>query len=222
MGPSLLTIFTLATASTVSAQTYVSSFTQYGSNDTFGSGNCATKTIACGFFDSPGFNAAVSQNLYGTGPGAGAGPACGGCWQLTPETDSTGKPIQGASPIVVKVNNLCPAQGNPLCAMSGSLPGGMSTSTVSSMMGGPTSASAMSGMSGMRRMGTSGKGGTKRVKRDGQQGGATNSLGANVHFDLCIDGGAAGALFGSSGTGLAKGHATRVDCSMWKGGQDQH
>lgn len=219
MAPSLLTILTLATASTVSAQTYVSSFTQYGSNDTFGSGNCATKSTACGFFDSPGFNAAASQNLYGAGPGAGAGPACGGCWQLTPETDSTGKPIQGANPIIVKVNNLCPSQGNPLCAMSGTLPGGMSTSTMSSMMGEPT---GMSGMSGMSGKGKSGKGGKKRVKRSGQQGSATNSLGANVHFDLCIDGGAASALFGSSGTALAKGHATRVDCSMWKGGPDQH
>ena len=44
---------------------------------------------ACGFYTSPGFSAAVSQNLYGVGPGEGAGPACGGCWLLTAKTVSS-------------------------------------------------------------------------------------------------------------------------------------
>jgi hypothetical protein len=62
----------------------------------------------------------VSQNLYGAGPGAGAGPACGTCWQVTGETDSSGNPLTNAgTSIIVMVNNLCPAQGNPLCAQNG-------------------------------------------------------------------------------------------------------
>ena len=94
-------------------------FTEYGSGDGWGSGSCNTARTACGWYNNPGYNAAVSQNMYGVGPGAGSGPACGTCWRLTPETDSSGKPLHGAHTIVVKVNNLCPADGNPLCAQHG-------------------------------------------------------------------------------------------------------
>ena len=40
-----------------SGTTYKASFTQYGSGDTFGSGNCNTDTTACGFYTnvSPAF-----------------------------------------------------------------------------------------------------------------------------------------------------------------------
>ncbi|KII85274.1 glycoside hydrolase family 45 protein, partial [Plicaturopsis crispa FD-325 SS-3] len=72
---------------------------------------------ACGFYTSPGYSAAVSQNVFGVGPGAGAGPACGGCWSLTGKTDSSGNALSAPKTIVVKVTNLCPAAGNPLCAM---------------------------------------------------------------------------------------------------------
>ena len=140
---------------------------RYGAGDDNGSPNCNTATAACGFYNEPGYNAAASQNLFGVGPGAGAGPACNTCWQLSPETDSSGNPLSGANSIVVKVNNLCPADGNPLCAQNGL--------------------------------------------------GGTNQYGANVNFDLCIDDGAAGALFGSSGVGLAVGSATQVSCSEWSG-----
>lgn len=51
----------------------------------------------------------MSQSLFGVGPGAGAGPVCGQCFKLTPDAP-------GSKGIVVKVNNLCPADGNPLCA----------------------------------------------------------------------------------------------------------
>lgn len=99
--------------------TYKASFTFYGSGDSFGSPNCQTDTTACGFFTN-GFNAAVSQNLFGVGPGAGAGPACGTCWKLVGETDSSGNPLSNAgTSIIVMVDNLCPAQGNPLCAQNG-------------------------------------------------------------------------------------------------------
>ena len=67
-------------------------------------------SVACGI--SGGFTAAVSQNLFGVGSGAGAGPACGTCYSL-----SSGLP--GTAPITVKVTNLCPADSNPLCAQQG-------------------------------------------------------------------------------------------------------
>jgi len=58
--------------------------------------------------------------LYGAAPGAGAGPACGTCWKLVGETDSSGNALSNAgTSIVVMINNLCPADGNPLCAQDG-------------------------------------------------------------------------------------------------------
>lgn len=108
-----------SSSSTGSGTVYKASFTQYGSTDTWGSGTCLTKTAACGWYSNPGFNAAVSENFFGVGPGAGAGPGCGTCWALTPETDSSNNKLSGASSIVIKVNNLCPASGNPLCSQSG-------------------------------------------------------------------------------------------------------
>ncbi|GAB7339493.1 hypothetical protein MBLNU457_6114t1 [Dothideomycetes sp. NU457] len=110
----------LALASTVSAATtYKASFTQYGSGDTFGSGSCNTATTACGFYTN-GYSAAVSQNEFGAGPGQGAGAACGTCWKLTAETDSSGNKLSNAgNSIVVQVTNLCPADGNPLCSQNG-------------------------------------------------------------------------------------------------------
>ena len=92
-----------------SAQSYITSFTYYGSGDGNNSPDCNTATTACGFYTYPGYSAAVSENEFGVGPGAGAGPACGTCWQLTIETDTSGIPLSnsGAS-IVVLVTNLCP------------------------------------------------------------------------------------------------------------------
>jgi len=109
-----------APASGSSGNALKASFTQYGAGDTFGSGNCNTATTACGFYTSPGYSAAASQNLFGVGPGAGAGPACGTCYKLTSSTDSSGKTLSNAgNSIVVQITNLCPAQGNPLCSQSG-------------------------------------------------------------------------------------------------------
>ena len=45
-------------------------------------------------------------------------------------------------------------------------------------------------------------------------------VGAQVNFDTCIDDGTSGALFGTSGVGLALGTATQVDCSQWSGSGD--
>ncbi|KAH0280771.1 glycoside hydrolase family 45 protein, partial [Aureobasidium melanogenum] len=109
-----------ASAGLASAATsYKASFTEYGSTDTWGSGNCNVATTACGFYTSPGYSAAVSQNEFGVGDGAGAGPACGTCWKLTASTDSSGNKKSFGGPIVVQVTNLCPADSNPLCAQNG-------------------------------------------------------------------------------------------------------
>jgi len=113
-------LLSLSTLTSVAfAQSYKATFTAYGDGDTFGSGNCNTNSVACGFFDNPGFNAAVSENLFGVTSGQGAGPACGTCWQLSVTGDEKGNPVSGGKSIVVKVNNLCPAAGNPLCAQQG-------------------------------------------------------------------------------------------------------
>lgn len=93
---------------------------RYGAGDTFGSPNCNTATAACGWYSNPGYNAAASQNLFGVGPGAGAGPGCGLCFQLTAKTNPYANNVAliGTQSIVVKVNNLCPAVGNELCSQS--------------------------------------------------------------------------------------------------------
>ncbi|RMY73862.1 hypothetical protein D0863_03603 [Hortaea werneckii] len=109
----------LAFALTASAQSYKASFTEYGSGDQNGSGNCNVDSTACGYYTTSGYSAAASQNIFGAGPGEGAGPGCGTCWKLTIQTDSSGNQVSNASnSIVVKVTNLCPANGNPLCAQS--------------------------------------------------------------------------------------------------------
>ena len=112
---SSLTLFLVSLALGAQAQTYKASFTEYGSGDQNGSGNCNTATTACGFYTSPGYSAAVSQNLYGAGPGQGAGPACDTCYKLTIETDSSGNTVSNAgTSIVVKVTNLCPGKSSKL------------------------------------------------------------------------------------------------------------
>lgn len=84
---------------------YKASFTMYGERDGGGSPNCNTPE-ACAFFTSPGFSAAASQNLYGVGPGAGPGPACGTCWQLVGKTDSNGNPLSNAGTSIVVMGKL--------------------------------------------------------------------------------------------------------------------
>jgi hypothetical protein len=95
---------TVATQAT--AHTYKASFTRYGSPD--GTGTCNSRS-ACGIYTSPGYSAAVSQNLYGIGSGSES--TCGTCWLLTIETDGNGEPISNAgNSIVVKVTNECPSK----------------------------------------------------------------------------------------------------------------
>ena len=80
----------------------VASFTRYD--------GCRRASVACGWYSDSGYDAAISQAVYGGGPGSGATGACGVCWRLTPDA-------AGANEIVVKVNDLCPAdEYNPLCA----------------------------------------------------------------------------------------------------------
>lgn len=87
---------------------------RYGLNDGNGSPNCNAATVSCGFYNTPGYNAAVSQNLFGAASGRTA--ICGTCWQLYPVSNPNAAnpttPVAGMNSIVVMVNNLCPAQGN--------------------------------------------------------------------------------------------------------------
>ena len=69
-----------------------------------GSANCAKTANACGGH-AGGYTAAISQNMFGAGPGQGAGDGCGHCWRV--ET--------GGKSIVVTVDNLCPIEGNERC-----------------------------------------------------------------------------------------------------------
>ncbi|KAJ9631699.1 hypothetical protein H2203_000098 [Taxawa tesnikishii (nom. ined.)] len=121
-----LVLITAAFGAAQAATTYKASFTQYGSTDTWETyrftrlRQLQRRYYRLRFLHLPGYSAAVSQNEFGVGPGAGAGPACGTCWKLTIQTDSSGKKVSNAgNSIVVQVTNLCPASGNPLCAQNG-------------------------------------------------------------------------------------------------------
>ncbi|KAF1991784.1 glycoside hydrolase family 45 protein [Aulographum hederae CBS 113979] len=46
---------------------------------------------------------------------------------------------------------------------------------------------------------------------------ATNQYGSQIDVNLCIDSGAADAVFGDSGIGLALATATEVSCDEWEG-----
>ncbi|KXL41305.1 carbohydrate-binding module family 1 protein [Acidomyces richmondensis BFW] len=67
------TVVSSGAAST--GKTYKASFTEYGTGDQNGSPNCNTATTACGFYTSPGYSAAVSQNEFGVGP-VSLNPSC--------------------------------------------------------------------------------------------------------------------------------------------------
>ena len=67
---------------------------------------------ACGISAS-GFTAAISQLAFGSGPGLGAGDACGRCFALTGSQDPYSPSYTGPfKTVVVKVTDLCPEQGN--------------------------------------------------------------------------------------------------------------
>ena len=54
-----------------------------------------------------GYTAAISENLFGSPSTGIPGSACGECWSL--------KANRGTA-VIVKIDNLCPRQGNPMCA----------------------------------------------------------------------------------------------------------
>lgn len=164
---------TSASSSSGGGVSYSATFTEYGLNDGNGSPNCNAATVSCGFYNTPGYNAAVSQNLFGAA--SGKTDTCGTCWQLDPVSNpnaaDTTATVAGLNSIVVMVNNLCPASSNEKDCGQATL-------------------------------------------QD------TNFAGANVNFDLCMDDGAAHALFGTSGIGMAFGKATQVGCDLWTGSQN--
>jgi hypothetical protein len=59
-----LTLITAAASLASAATTYKASFTQYGSTDTWGSGNCNVASTACGFYTSVRTLASLFQNPY--------------------------------------------------------------------------------------------------------------------------------------------------------------
>ncbi|KAK0513595.1 hypothetical protein JMJ35_003959, partial [Cladonia borealis] len=77
---------------------------RYGAGDTFGSPNCNTATSACDWYSNPEYNATVSENLFGTGPGGSTGETCGKYYQLTAVSDQAGNPFPAGAggSIVVK------------------------------------------------------------------------------------------------------------------------
>ena len=69
-------------------------------------------SLACGKSAS-GFTAAINQLSFGSGPGSGAGDACGRCFALTGSKDPYSPSFTGPfHSIVVKVTDLCPVAGN--------------------------------------------------------------------------------------------------------------
>ncbi len=122
----LLTCATLASAAPSSLQarqgpTFSASFTECVfpnrrahvkfTDDCHRYSGCNQPSVACGL-NGGQYHAAVSQNFFGVGPGAGAGPGCGICFSLTSS-------VPGTAPITVKIDDLCPVEGNPLCAQDG-------------------------------------------------------------------------------------------------------
>ena len=87
---------------------------RYGLGDENNSPNCNAASVSCGFYNLPGYNAAVSQNLYGAA--SGKTDTCSTCWQLDPVSNpnaaNPNATVAGLNSIVVKVNNLCPSAGN--------------------------------------------------------------------------------------------------------------
>ena len=104
-----------------SGQTYKATFTRYGSNvgtDATTDGNCqVANSCACGWQVASGYTAAASQALYNSPASGVLGTACGSCWYITGDKDGSGNPLK-TTPIVVTINNECPAQGNTLCAQT--------------------------------------------------------------------------------------------------------
>ncbi|EIW79103.1 glycoside hydrolase family 45 protein [Coniophora puteana RWD-64-598 SS2] len=89
------------------------SFTQYS--------GCGSP--ACGI-PASGFTAAMSQLAFGSASGLGAGDACGRCFAVTGSADPYSPGFTGPfSTVVVKITDLCPAQGNEeWCGQSQSSP----------------------------------------------------------------------------------------------------
>jgi len=78
---------------------------------------------ACGK-SATGYTAAINQLSFGSGPGLGAGDACGRCFALTGSADPYSPSYTGPfSSVVVKVTDLCPASGNEVwCGQTKSTP----------------------------------------------------------------------------------------------------
>jgi hypothetical protein len=88
---------------------FSASFTYYGSADGGDGVNCKTSENSCGLRAESGYAVGVSQNLYAQGM------TCGTCWRLHADVDAGQKVVNRT--IVVLVNEICPAEGFPICGM---------------------------------------------------------------------------------------------------------
>ena len=60
-----------------------------------------------------GYTAAINQLAFGSAPGLGPGDACGRCFAVTGTEDPYSPSFTGPfQTIVVKVTDMCPAEGN--------------------------------------------------------------------------------------------------------------
>jgi len=94
--------------------TFSVTVTAYGSE--FGDQTCVRNSVSCGLTPSPGFfTTAISQALFGAS--SGMGPSCWTCWYICIDAQLDGGPIDNPGHCIMALaNDLCPAQGNSLCA----------------------------------------------------------------------------------------------------------
>ncbi|KAI0773273.1 endoglucanase V-like protein [Trametes elegans] len=108
----LIAVATLASCLTLAEKRAKGGYVQNPSGQASFTHYSGCNQPACGVAAN-GYTAAVSQLAFGSGPGLGPGDACGRCFAVSASADpyspAYGGPFQT---IVVKVTDLCPAQGN--------------------------------------------------------------------------------------------------------------
>ena len=94
-------------SSSGSGDMYKTTIAYFESGDSLGPPKCQTNTTACGYYASPSYLAAGSQNISSVGPGADSGRAYGTCWNLTTQTNVSGNPLANTrTSIILMAKNL--------------------------------------------------------------------------------------------------------------------
>ncbi|OCH91481.1 endoglucanase V-like protein [Obba rivulosa] len=108
----ILAIASIAGASVVAEKRATDGYVQQPSGTATFTMYSGCGSPACGI-SATGFTAAINQLSFGSGPGLGAGDACGRCFALTGTEDPYSPSYAGPfNSIVVKVTDLCPVSGN--------------------------------------------------------------------------------------------------------------